>query len=153
MATPFFRPLPANAVAIPGMASVTLDEFDLILKDSAKSVIGVELSGPKSETALVKLADGTTFSVSDLVESSTDPRSPLKLVALCRLYGIPVKNVGLLAALNSATSKRKVYMNPRVAEAAEKEKAKKLRMEQDERDRLAELYRMEGEVEGFLEAK
>ena len=129
-------------------------EFDVILRDSAKSIVSVELSGVKSETALVRLADGTTFSISDLVESSTDPRSPLKLVARCRLYNVPVKNVGLTTALSGASAsgkKTKSYMNSQVRKAEEKEKAKRERMAEDERERLAELYKMEGEEKGFLE--
>lgn len=133
-------------------------EFDVILRDSAKSIVSVELSGPKSETALVRLADGTTFSISDLIESNTDPRSPLKLVARCRLYNVPVKNVGLEAALSGENSiigssgkKKKSYMNKQVQKAEEKEQAKRERMAEDERERLAELYRMEGEEKRFLE--
>ena len=49
-----FLPNISNAESIP---SVTSSEFDIILKDSAKSVLAVELSGPKSETALVKLVE------------------------------------------------------------------------------------------------
>ncbi len=137
--------------------SVTSAEFDIILKDSAKSILTVELSGPKSETALVRLVDGTTFSISDLIESSTDPRSPLKLVARCRLYKVPVKNTGILSALSgegslvSASGKKtKSYMNPRVQEAERKEKEKRERMMEDERERLVELYRMEESEEGLL---
>jgi hypothetical protein len=148
------QPTTTNAATIP---SVTSAEFDVILKDSAKSILYVELSGPKSETALVQLADGTTFSVSDLVESSTDPRSPLKLVARCRLYKIPVKNTGLTSALSgegsivsSSGKKKKNYMNPRVQEAQKKELARKERMAEDERERLEELYKMEEKEEGFL---
>ena len=52
--TLLFLPNISNAESIP---SVTSSEFDVILKDSAKSVLAVELSGPKSETALVKLVE------------------------------------------------------------------------------------------------
>ena len=52
--TLLFLPNISNAESIP---SVTSSEFDIILKDSAKSVLAVELSGPKSETALVKLVE------------------------------------------------------------------------------------------------
>jgi len=149
--TLLFLPNISNAESIP---SVTSSEFDIILKDSAKSVLAVELSGPKSETALVKLVDGTAFTISDLVESSTDPRSPLKLVARCRLYKIPVKNTGLISVLNAEISdsgkKKKSYMNPRVQEAEKKQQAMRERMAEDERDRLQELYNMEGKEEGFL---
>ena len=151
-------PSASDATATEIIPSVTSAEFDVILKDSAKSILAVELSGPKSETAIVRLVDGTTFTISDLVESSTDPRSPLKLVARCRLYKIPIKNIGLLSALSGDGSlisdsgkKKKSYMNPRVQEAEKKEKEKRERMAEDERDRLEELYKMEGAEKGFLE--
>ncbi len=151
-------PSASDATATEIIPSVTSAEFDAILKDSAKSILAVELSGPKSETAIVRLVDGTTFTISDLVESSTDPRSPLKLVARCRLYKIPIKNIGLLSALSGDGSlisdsgkKKKSYMNPRVQEAEKKEKEKRERMAEDERDRLEELYKMEGAEKGFLE--
>lgn len=101
-----------------------------------------------------QLHSGTTFTISDLVESSTDPRSPLKLVARCRLYKIPVKNTGLISVLNAEISdsgkKKKSYMNPRVQEAEKKQQAMRERMAEDERDRLEELYNMEGKEEEFL---
>jgi len=132
---------PKSALAVP---AVKVEEFEILLKDSAKSVLVVEFSGPKSELVTVKLVDGTTFTITDLVESSTDPRSPLKLVATCRLYKVPTKFVGLEMALKGVTSKkRKVYMNARVAEAAVKEQAKKERMAQDENERLGKIYEME----------
>eukprot|EP01082_Thalassiosira_pseudonana_P012417 g11312.t1 g11312 contig5:582333-583130(-) len=148
-------PSASNAATVP---SVTSSEFDIILKDSAKSILVVELSGSKSETAIVKLVDGTTFSISDLVESSTDPRSPMKLVARCRLYNVPIKNVGLMSALSGDSGlkigesgkKKRVYMNENVQKAEVKEKEKRERMAEDERERLAELYRMEGEEKDFL---
>ncbi|KAL3781433.1 hypothetical protein HJC23_000996 [Cyclotella cryptica] len=135
-------------------------EFDTILRTAAKSIALVQHSGPKSETCLVTLVDETTFSISDLIESSTDPRSPSKLVARCRLYNVPVKNVGLLSALGIIESedavkigesgrKKKNYSNERVRMAEEKEREKRLRMEEDERERLEELYKMQGE-EGVL---
>jgi len=146
-------PTISNAADIP---AVTSSEFDVILKDSAKSILSVELSGPKSETAVVKLFDGTMFTISDLVESSTDPRSPLKLVARCRLYKIPVKNTGLISAVEGGTisdsgRKKKSFANARVQEAEKKEKAKRERMAEDERERLEELYKIEGSEKGFLE--
>jgi hypothetical protein len=59
---------------------------------------------------------------------------------------VPTKSVELEEALLSITSdgskKKRVYMNERVRIAAEKEREKKLRMEQDELDRLAELQEM-----------
>jgi len=41
-------------------------------------------------------------------------------------------------------------MNPRVQEAEKKQQAMRERMAEDERDRLQELYNMEGKEEGFL---
>ena len=158
LTTPLFFTQTAQAASIP---SVSSEEFDSILRTSSKSISLVQLSGPKSETCLVTLVDGTTFSISDLVESPTDPRSPLKLVARCRLYNVPVKNVGLLSALGVIDSdssvkigesgkKKKNYSNERVRIAEEKEKEKRARMEEDERERLEELYRLQGEVGGVL---
>jgi len=134
----------ANADSIP---SITSADFDIILKDSAKSILAVELSGPKSETAIVKLVDGTTFAIGDLVESSTDPRSPLKLVARCRLFKIPVKNTGLADALPNLTSvsgkKKKNFANTRVQQAEKLNEEARARMAEDERERLEELYKSE----------
>ena len=76
---------PQVANAIPG---VTVAEFETIMKTSAKSVQLVQFSGPKSENAVVTLIDSTQFIITDLFESSTDPRSPLKLLAICRSYGV-----------------------------------------------------------------
>jgi hypothetical protein len=79
----------------------------------------------------------------------------LKLVARCRLYKIPIKNTGLLSAvsgglISDSGKKTKSYMNPRVQEAEKKEQAKRERMAEDERDRLEQLYKLEGEEKGFL---
>jgi hypothetical protein len=126
---------PQVANALP---SISVLEFESILKESAKSIQGVAMSGPKSETAIVTLMDGTQFGISDLYESPTDPRSPLKLVATCRSYNVPTK-IDFPALSDTKSKKKVVYMNQRVRDAAEKEKAKKERMEQDEVERLAEL--------------
>lgn len=141
--------LPAKADAAPAL-SITSDEFDIILKDSAKSILTVELSGPKSETGIVKLVDGTTFTISDLVESSVDPRSPLKLVARCRLYKIPVRNTGMVSAVSGEGSiistsgkKKKNFANPRVQKAEKLNVEKRAREANDERERLEELYKQE----------
>jgi len=78
-----------------------------------------------------------------VVESSTDPRSPLKVAALCRTYAIPARFPELEATLKKIPTKRKVFMNQREMEAAEREKAKRERLRQDKEERLAELYRRE----------
>jgi hypothetical protein len=136
--------LPKSALALPG---VTVAEFEKILKDSAKSISIVELSGPKNDQAVVTLIDGTQFKIIDLYESATDPRSPLKLIATCRAYKIPTKSKGLedavLSLTNSGSKKKKVYMNSRVRLAAEMEAEKKIRLEEDELERQAELARMQ----------
>eukprot|EP00979_Chaetoceros_neogracilis_P005341 scaffold978_cov230-Chaetoceros_neogracile.AAC.5 len=110
---------------------------------AAKSVKIVEFSGPKSETAVVTLIDGTQFFITDIYESPVDPRSPLKLIATCRINNVPIKSVGLQDALVNLSSpgskKKKVYMNKRVQKAADLEREKKERMDQDEVDRLAEI--------------
>jgi hypothetical protein len=131
---------PRSALAIP-MASV--DEFGIILRDSPLSVQVVEFSGPKGENVLVRLVDGTTFGIKDIIESSTDPRSPLKVSAACREVGVKTRFVDLEAILATAPKKKKMYTNQRVQEAQEKERARLERIQKDEEDRLAQLARME----------
>ena len=48
----------------------------------------------------------------------------------------------MLSLSSQGSKKKKVYMNKRVQEAAEKEREKKERMEQDEIERLRELEKM-----------
>lgn len=130
-----------SAMALP---MATVDEFDIILMDSPNSVDIVEFSGPKGETIIVKLVDGTQFGIKDIVESSYDPRSPLKVQAACREAGVKTKSVdleSLLARLD--TKKKKMYTNERVQKAYEKEQDKKERMRLDELDRLAEIEQQE----------
>lgn len=122
---------------------VSVEEFGIILRDSPLSVQVVEFSGPKSENVLVRLVDGTTFGIKDVMESSTDPRSPLKVAAACREVNVKTKFVDLEAVLATAPKKKKMYTNQRVQEAQEKEKARLERMRKDEEDRLAQLARME----------
>ena len=75
---------PAAAIDEGNIPMLTTDEFLIIVRDSAKSIQRVEFSGPQAETVRVKLIDGTVFGLSDVIESSTDPRSPLKVQAACR---------------------------------------------------------------------
>lgn len=122
---------------------VSTEEFTTILRDSARSIQRVEFSGPKSETVIVKLVDGTAFGINDVIESSTDPRSPLKIASLCRENQIPTKFVSLEQVLASAPKKKKNFANQRVQDAAAKEKERLARIQQDEQDRLAQLYKMQ----------
>jgi hypothetical protein len=122
---------------------VTTDEFLVILRDSARSIQVVEFSGPKSETATVKLVDGTNFGIKDVIESPTDPRSPLRIAAYCRENQVPTRFLTIEAALSKAPRRKKVYTNQRVAEANEKEKEREARMRADEEARLAELYKLQ----------
>jgi hypothetical protein len=135
----------APAYAVGGMAMITAEEFDIILRDSARSIIRVEFSGPRSDTIIVKLVDGTQFGIKDVIESPFDPRSPLKIAAVCRENRVPTKFVDLeeMLASSSVSKKKKMYTNERVAAAAEKNKEKAARMQQDEEDRLAALYKLE----------
>eukprot|EP00591_Stephanopyxis_turris_P012734 CAMPEP_0195511730 /NCGR_PEP_ID=MMETSP0794_2-20130614/3952_1 /TAXON_ID=515487 /ORGANISM="Stephanopyxis turris, Strain CCMP 815" /LENGTH=233 /DNA_ID=CAMNT_0040639383 /DNA_START=124 /DNA_END=825 /DNA_ORIENTATION=+ len=144
---------PNAASAAPSLPTVTVSEFETILKESSKSIQLVEFSGPQSETILVKLVDGTSFGISDAKESATDPRSPLKVLATCKGYKVPTKFTGLEAALSTSTTKRKKYANNRVQEAAVREEAKRERMAQDERDRLAAVYKMQQQEEEELAAE
>lgn len=107
------------------------------------SVQVVEFSGPKSETVIVKLVDGTTFGIKDVIESSTDPRSPLKLAAACRESGVKTKFVDLESVLASAPKKKKLYTNQRVQEAQEKERERQERIRRDEEERLEQLRKLE----------
>lgn len=129
-----------SAMAIP-MASV--DEFETILKDSPLSIQVVEFSGPRSETVVVKLLDGTVFGIKDVVESATDPRSPLKVSAACREANVKTKFVDFEAMLAGSPKKKKIYTNERVQKAYELQAAQKERMRLDELDRLAQLAKME----------
>lgn len=128
----------ANAIPM-----VSVDEFSILLRDSSLSVQLVEFSGPKSETVTVKLVDGTTFGIKDIIESSTDPRSPLKIAAACRESGVKTKFVDLESILASAPKRKKLYTNQRVQDAQEKERLKQERIRVDEEDRLAQLRKME----------
>jgi hypothetical protein len=132
--------LPTAVYALP---MVSTEEFNTIIRDSARSIDVVEFSGPKSETVKVILVDGTTFGINDVIESSTDPRSPLKVAAMCKANQIPYKFVNIEAVLNASSRKKKVYTNARVLEAAKKEKEKTIRMEQDEELRQQQLREMQ----------
>ena len=132
---------PPTANAIP---MITTDEFNIILRDSPYSIQVVEFSGPKSETVTAKLVDGTQFGLKDVIESSTDPRSPLKVAAACRENGVPTKFTTYEAVL-AASPKKKLYTNERVQEAAKREQEKKERMQRDEEARLEALRQLEAE--------
>jgi hypothetical protein len=136
-----------SAAPHPALASttpmVTTDEFLIILRDSARSIQVVEFSGPKSETATVKLVDGTAFGIKDVIESPTDPRSPLRIAAYCRENQVPTRFLTIEAALAKAPRRTKVYTNQRVAEANEREKERVARMAADEQARREELNRMQ----------
>lgn len=131
---------PAHAVPM-----ISTDEFRVILRDSAQAIQVVEFTGPQSEIVTVKLVDGSSFALNDVVESAVDPRSPLKIAAMCRENLVKTKFSTLEAALAGAPKKKKMYTNERVQIAAEKEKARKERMEEDEADRLSKLYKYEAE--------
>jgi hypothetical protein len=118
---------------------VTTEEFETIVRDSQRSIKIVEFTGPKSETVTVRLVDGTAFGIKDVIESSTDPRSPLKISAVCRQNVVPTSYPDLERILAAAPSKKKMYTNERVQKAAALEQEKKERMEKDEEDRLAAL--------------
>mmetsp|Transcript_19329 Transcript_19329/g.53888 ORF Transcript_19329/g.53888 Transcript_19329/m.53888 type:complete len:250 (+) Transcript_19329:212-961(+) len=134
-----------SASAIP-MASV--DEFDSILRDSPLSVQIVEFSGPRSESVTVKLVDGTVFGIKGIIESPTDPRSPLKVAAACREANVKTRFVDLEAMLAGATTKKKkLYTNERVQKAYELQAAQKERMRQDELERLRQVAIQEEEQE------
>jgi len=127
------------------MPMVLTEEFEIIARDSARSIQVVEFAGTAGEVVTVRLVDGTVFGLSDVVESSYDPRSPLKVKAICRQFNVPTKFLVLDAVLATTPKKKKVYMNKIVQKAAEKQELKKERMKQDEEERLAALYKIEEE--------
>ena len=130
------------ALAIP---MISIDEFYLLLRDAALSVDVVEFSGPKSETVTVRLVDGTLFGIKDVIESPSDPRSPLKVAAACREGGVKTRFLNLESILANAPKRKKMYTNQRVQEAYEKERQKQERMRLDEEERLAALRQMEAQ--------
>ena len=133
-----------NVASAESLPSVTVTEFQEIIRDSAKSIKIVEFSGPRSESAVAYLVDGTKFAITGLIDSPSDPRSPLKLAAICRASKIPTKFLTLELAISaSGAKKKKSYANSRVQEAAAKERGKKARIEADEQERLAELFQQE----------
>jgi hypothetical protein len=138
-------PLPATAASTSlktNIPMLTTDEFLLVLRDSSRSIAQVDIFN--NAQVIVRLLDGTAFGLSDVVESSTDPRSTLKIAALCREYKVPSKFVDIEAALlNTATTKRKNYANSRVQEANVREKERLGRMQKDEEQRLLELERLQ----------
>ena len=129
-----------SAVAIP---MATFDEFGTVLRDSPLSIQVVEFSGPRSETVVVKLVDGTVFGIKDIIESPSDPRSPLKVVASCREANVKTRFVDLEAVLAASPRKKKMYTNERVQKAYELQAAQKERMRLDELDRLAQVEAQE----------
>lgn len=135
-------PMPSAAEGSGKLPMITTDEFLLVLRDSSRSIAQVDIYN--NARVVVRLLDGTAFGLSDVVESSTDPRSTLKVAALCREYKVPCKFVDIEAALlNTASTKRKNYANSRVQEAATREKEKLERMQRDEEARLLELQRLQ----------
>eukprot|EP00977_Amphora_coffeiformis_P011137 scaffold2657_cov89-Amphora_coffeaeformis.AAC.31 len=134
----FSNTQPAHAIPM-----ISTEEFRVILQDSAQAIKQVEFSGPKSEIVTVKLVDGTSFGINDVIESAVDPRSPLKIQAMCRENLVATKFTTLEAALTNAPKKKKLYTNERVQIAAEKERARQERIEADEADRLTKLYAYE----------
>jgi hypothetical protein len=78
-----WTPLTATALE-ENIPMLTTDQFLVIVRDSARSIQRVEFDGPKGETVRVRLIDGTSFGLNDVIESPIDPRSPLKVQAACR---------------------------------------------------------------------
>lgn len=119
---------------------VTVAEFETILKSSAKSIKIVELFSysPSDQRAIVTLVDGSTFGLSNLmVDSPTDPRSPLKLASTLQRYNVPYRFPLIEEAVSkySQTSKkRKLYLNEGEREAMKKQEAKRERMAKDEEE-------------------
>jgi hypothetical protein len=114
---------------------VTVAEFETILKSSSKSIQRVELFSysPTDQRAIVTLVDGSKFGLSNLmVESPTDPRSPLKLVSTLQRYNVPYRFPLIEEALSKySQTKRKLYLNDAEREALRKEDEKRERIAKD----------------------
>lgn len=134
-----------TAAPVYAIPMVTTEEFESIIRDSSKSIQMVEFAGTNGEVVTVRLLDGTTFGLSDVVESPVDPRSPLKVRATCRAFNVPTKFTAFDGVLAAAPKKKKVYMNKIVQRAEERSVLQAERMRADEEERLAELYQMEEE--------
>lgn len=103
------------AMSSSNLPLITVAEFETIFKSSSKSIQRVELFSysPMDQRAIVTLVDGSKFGLSNLmVESPTDPRSPLKLVSTLKRYNIPYR-FPLIEEASSKYSqtKRKLYLN------------------------------------------
>lgn len=129
-----------SASAIPMLKT---SEFEVIMRDSPYSIQVVEFSGPKSETVTVRLVDGTSFGIKDVVESSIDPRSPLKIAATCRENQVKTRFVDLESFLSTTPKKKTLYTNERVQVAQQKEREKAERLRKDEEERLEALRRLD----------
>lgn len=138
-----------SAMAIP---MATVDEFESILRDSPLSVQIVEFSGPRSESVVVKLVDGTAFGIKGIIESPTDPRSPLKVAAACREANVKTKFVDFEAMLAGSTKKKKMYTNERVQKAYELQAAQKERIRLDELERLRQVAIQEEQEKAAADA-
>jgi hypothetical protein len=92
----------------------------------------VEFSGPRNDNVIVKLIDGTAFSISDVVESLVDPRSPLKIANICEKTKFQ-QNSWTLKPFQRQIQKRK----------RERERGKALCIAKDEELRQAELAALE----------
>jgi hypothetical protein len=49
------------------MPMVTADEFNIIMRDSARGITR-RVFRPKSDTVIVRLVDGTAFGIKDVIE-------------------------------------------------------------------------------------
>lgn len=153
LSTPILLPVRSFAETETSTPTIATSEFETILKNSYRSVRSVEFAGPRLEKATVRLIDGTTFGINDLVESSTDPRSPLRLMATLKGYNVPTSTrLEVDLASSKVPKKRKMYRNSREEEAAIKEAAKRERMRLDEEERLRELERMREEANAAKKA-
>mmetsp|Transcript_5358 Transcript_5358/g.8797 ORF Transcript_5358/g.8797 Transcript_5358/m.8797 type:complete len:210 (-) Transcript_5358:34-663(-) len=138
--------LSAPQPAFAALSTVNTEEFEVILRDSGRSIQIVEFAGTTGDQVTVKLVDGTLFGISGIIESPSDPRSPLKIAAMCRQYKVPTKFLAMESALEGTPRKKVVYMNNIVQTAQEKNVLKAERMRQDEEARVAAVLKMEQEA-------
>ena len=91
------------------------------------------LSTPSLTVCTCTLTDGTTFQVTGILDSPTDPRSPFKIISKCRDQNVPYRTALIWGV--GAEGRQKVYYNGRVREAERKNGEKRLRIEEDEKFR------------------
>lgn len=104
-----------TAIVIPSLASATppslsAGDFEALLSKNSNQVSNLLFTGAFSDKVLGTLVDGSQFTVTGLKEDPNSPTSPLKLMSVCRDYGVkyrvemlPAEGLGGAGSASSAT--------------------------------------------------